>query len=82
MYIKYKDQKRDQSCSRSIAGKNSGKKIESSVTLPYPEMPKYLQHVWQLTSLIYEEFLKIKKKAKKEMEKRENVWIFLKKSLL
>lgn len=45
MYIKYKDQKRDQSCSRSITGKNCGKKIESSVTLPYPEMPKYLQHV-------------------------------------
>ena len=44
MYIKYKDQKRDQSCSRSIIGKNYGKKIESSMALPYAEMPKYLQH--------------------------------------
>ena len=38
------------------------------MTSPYPEMPKYLQHVWQLISLIYEEFLQIKKKAKKEIE--------------
>ena len=41
------------------------------MALPYVEMPKYLQHVQQLTSLIYEEFLKIKKKTQKNEKERK-----------
>lgn len=49
------------------------------MALPYAEMPKYLQHVRQLTSLMYEEFLKIKKKTKKRKWKRGKIYELKKK---